>query len=139
LIVLDTNVVSELMRPQPDLAVLSWLAGFPLNLLFTTAITRGEILFGIKLLPAGKRRKFISDAAQDIFESDFDQRVLAFDSRSSVHFASISAERRRLGRPIAQLDAQIAAIAKSHGATLSTRNIADFELCDIKLQNPWKG
>ncbi len=139
MIVLDTNVLSEVLRPQPERRVLVWLDGQPANSVFTTAITQGEILYGIRLLADGQRRRKLWDAATAIFDDDFAGRVLSFDSDAAGHYADIGASRRSAGRPISQFDATIAAITRSHGATLATRNSKDFDGCGIDLVNPWEG
>jgi predicted nucleic acid-binding protein len=138
-IILDTNVLSELMKPSPSQPVLGWFAAHPPLQLFTTAITQAEILYGLELLPAGKRRNALRAAIETIFEQDFPGRILAFDSDAARAFPRIAALRRALGRPIAQLDAQIAAIAKARNATIATRNTDDFEHCSVAVVNPWKG
>jgi predicted nucleic acid-binding protein len=137
MIVLDTNVLSEVLRPQPEPRVLSWLDEQAANSVFTTSVTQGEILFGIRLLGDGQRRRKLWDAATAIFEDDFAGRVLSFDSDAAGHYAEIGASRRTAGRPISQFDATIAAITRSHGATLATRNAKDFEGCGIDVVNPW--
>src|SRR5450432_814145 len=137
MIVLDTNVLSEAMRPVPAAEVLRWLGSHPASRLFTTAITQAEILYGLQLLPKSKRRTALEPAIGAIFEEDFADRILPFDSDAAHVFAEIAVARRDMGRPIAQLDAQIAAIARSRGAELATRNIQDFEHCGIKVVNPW--
>lgn len=137
MIVLDTNVLSELMRPQPNESVLNWIATYQVTSLFTTALTKAEIFYGLEILPQGKRRNTLIQIAQLMFELDFAERILTFDSDAASHFATISAKRKILGRPISQIDAQIAAIVLSHNATLATRNVADFDYCDINIINPW--
>ena len=139
MIVLDTNVVSELMRGTPDRQVVAWVAGQPAAGLFTTSITQAEILHGIMLLPAGKRRTAIAQAAEAMFDEDFDGRVLAFGSEAAQPYAQIATARRRSGRPIAHFDAQIAAIAYAAGASVATRNTADFDGCGVRVMNPWEG
>jgi predicted nucleic acid-binding protein len=138
MIILDTNVLSELMRSEPDLAVLGWLSAKPAPIVFTTSITQAEILHGIRVLPDGRRRQAFEAAATAMFEEDFFGRVLAFDGGSARAYASIAADRRRAGRPISQFDAQIAAIAAANGASVATRNVSDFEGCGIGVINPWK-
>jgi toxin FitB len=138
MIVLDTNVLSELMRPVPSEAVLRWVAAQPASGLFTTTITRAEILFGLALLPEGRRRSDLSAAAEQMFAEDFAGRVLPFDTGAAAAFASIGAGRRRKGRPTGALDAQIAAISLSRAATLATRNVADFLDCGFPVVNPWE-
>lgn len=137
MIILDTSVVSELMRPRPDRRVVRWVDAQPNRSLFTTAITEAEILLGIELLPYGKRREQLGKAVVEMFAQDFEGRILGFDSAAAPDFAGIIASRRRLGRPISHADAQIAAIAHCHGAAVATRNVPDFDDCDLTLLNPW--
>lgn len=137
MIVLDTNVVSELMRTAPSEAVGRWVADQAADQLFTTTITQAEILYGIALLPEGRRRIGLTRAAEQMFADDFAGRVVVFDAAAAGAFATIAADRRRSGRPMAAFDAQIAAIAATHGLALATRNIADFDGCGLTLINPW--
>jgi predicted nucleic acid-binding protein len=139
MIVLDTNVLSEVLRPVPEPSVLDWLSSQPRASLFTTTVTRGEILYGIRLLTDGKRRRGLWDATTKIFESDFADQVLSFDSDAADMFAEIAASRRLAGKPISQFDAMIAAMARSRGASLATRNVNDFDDCGVKVVNPWTG
>jgi len=138
MIVLDTNVLAELMRRRPEPQVMAWVAAHPPTALFTTTVTQAEVLYGVALLPEGKRRADLERAARQMFSEDFAERVLPFDSAAAEEFAAIVATRRQRGRPIAQLDAQIAAVARSRGAAVATRNIHDFEDCGIDLFNPWE-
>jgi predicted nucleic acid-binding protein len=137
MIVLDTNVLSELMRTEPEPRVDRWLAAQPAASVFISAITEAELRYGIALLPAGKHRSSLSALLQEILAEDFDGRILPFDSPAAAAFAEIAAERRKAGKPISQADAQIAAIARSRGAALATRNVADFQECGIEIINPW--
>lgn len=139
MIVLDTNVVSEMMHPSPCEAVLRWIAGQPTALVVTTTITQAEILFGLALLPEGRRRSELLPAAEQMFTEDFADRVLPFDTAAAHAFATIAANRRRKGKPTGTFDAQIAAITQAHGATLATRNVADFQDCGVPIINPWEG
>lgn len=139
MIILDTNVLSELMRPIPAAQVSEWVAKQPSRELFTTSITEAEILLGIELLMQGKRRQGLLRAAEDMFNEDLGGRVLDFESEAARKFAQIAAHRRLLGKPISHADAQIAAIARLRGAQLATRNVADFSDCGINLVNPWDG
>src|SRR5258707_14816307 len=116
MIVLDTNVLSELLRPAPEARVLAWLDAQPPAALFTSAVTQGEILYGIRLMPEGQRRKKLWDAAVAIFVEDFSGRVLSFDGDAANNYADIGASRRAAGRPISQFHAVIAAIRRSRGA-----------------------
>jgi toxin FitB len=137
MIVLDTNVLSEVLRPVPEPSVLDWLAAQPRASLFTTTVTRCEILYGIRLLSDGKRRKGLWDVASTIFNEDFAGHVLSFDDDAADMFAEIAASRRIAGKPISQFDAMIAAMARSRGAVLATRNMKDFNSCGIEVVNPW--
>ena len=137
MIVLDTNVLSELLRPAPQACVVAWLDEQPRASLFTSAVTQGEILYGIRLMPEGQRRKKLWEAAVAIFVEDFSGRVLSFDGDAANNYAVIGASRRAAGRPISQFDAVIAAITRSRGAILATRNAKDFDGCDIEVVNPW--
>ena len=137
MIVLDTNVLSEALRPAPEPSVLDWLSKQPCASLFTTTITRGEILYGIRLLSDGKRRRGLWDAAKKIFDEDFADQVLSFDSDAADMYAEIAVSRRTAGKPIRQFDAMIVAMARSRGASLATRNAKDFEDCGVDVINPW--
>ena len=106
--------------------------------LFTTAITQAEILYGVSILSDGKRKQSLAAAVDEMFAQDFSGRLLPFDGPAAVAFAAISTNRQRKGRPISQLDAQIAAIAHSRGATLATRNTPDFAECGIDVIDPWQ-
>lgn len=137
MILLDTNVISELMKPAPSVDVEAWLAAQPASMVFTTTITEAELRYGIAMLPAGKRRKSLGAAVEAMLREDFSDRILPFDSSAAIAYAEIAARRYEIGRPISQFDAQIAAIAKSRGATLATRNFDDFDDCGIDVVNPW--
>jgi toxin FitB len=137
-IILDTNVVSELMKPSPDARVVSWVSNQPAASLFITAITEAELRYGIGILSKGQRRAALATALDALLAEDFAERILPFDSPATVAYAQLASERRRLGHPISQFDAQIAAIASSHGTPLATRNVVDFENCGITIINPWK-
>lgn len=137
MIVLDTNVLSEALRPSPDTSVLEWFAKQPRASLFTTTVTRGEILYGIRLLSDGKRRRALWDAAVKIFSDDFAGQVLSFDNDAADTYAEIAASRRSAGKPISQFDAMIVAMARSRGASLATRNVKDFDDCGVDVVNPW--
>ena len=136
MIVLDTNVLSELAKPAPAEAVMDWFEIQPQGSTLITAITQAEMLFGMEILAKGKRRAALHSAMQKMFE-DFAGRILPFDTNAARHYSHIAAYRRALGRPIAVGDAQIAAIVRSNGAVLATRNTGDFEHCGITVLNPW--
>ena len=136
--ILDTNVLSEIMAVSPSQTALKWVRNRRLaDKVVITAITVAEILYGVELLAQGKRREKLGADAEAMFVQDFARDILPFDDRAARSFSRIAASRRNQGRPIAEMDAQIAAIAQLHGATLATRNTADFEGCDIRLANPW--
>lgn len=139
MIILDTNVLSQLMRPKPALQVSEWVAKQPSTELFPTSIIEAEILFGIELLKQGKRRQGLLRAAEDMFNEDLGGRILGFESEAARSFAQIAAHRHSLGKPISHADAQVAAIARLRGAQLATRNVADFSDCGVNLVNPWDG
>jgi hypothetical protein len=111
MIVLDTNVLSETLRPTPSTRVLEWMRSEPASALFTTAITESELLYGIALLPKGRRRQSLESVIDLIFAEDLAGRVLPFDSAAAREFAEIAASRRRAGRPISEADARITAVA----------------------------
>lgn len=138
MIVLDTNVLSEAMSSSPHPAVRQWLAQRSSHQLYTTSVSMAEILQGIELLPQGKRRAGLLAASQTMFSGLFPGRVLPFHEDAARAFAPIAVNRRTHGRPISLFDAQIAAIARAHGATLATRDTADFEECGLRLVNPWQ-
>jgi len=135
---LDTNVVSECMRAQPAAQVLAWLDTLDERQVWISAVTSAEIALGLALLPSGKRKTALQEAAQAMLEEDFAGRCLSFDAEAAKHYGDIVAQRTGLGRPISVEDAQIAAIARSRGLRLATRNVKDFEQIDsLSLINPW--
>jgi predicted nucleic acid-binding protein len=138
MIVLDTNVLSESLRPKPSPRVLEWMRAHSRTALFTTAITEAEIHFGLALLPTGRRRNALEVAVALIFEAELSGRVLPFDGAAAREYAVLAANRQRAGRPMSQADAQIAAIVRSRGATLATRNVADFDNCSFEVIDPWR-
>ena len=137
MIILDTNVVSELLRPTPETRVLDWLARLDGSSIYLTSITEAELRYGVAIMDEGKRRDGLTKMIHQIVREDFAGRVLPFDSPAAVTFARIAAIRRAAGRELAQSDGQIAAIACVWSATVATRNIPDFTGCGIDLINPW--
>ena len=135
--VLDTNVVSELMRERPNPAVLGWMDNQLTGNLFVTSVTEAEIRTGIAILPEGERQRGLAAAAERLFGVFFAERILPFDSDSAQAYAMLAAERRAAGRPISQSDCQIAAIAYSRGASVATRDVGDFEGSGVEVINPW--
>ena len=134
---LDTNVLSELLRAQPHAGVLAWFGQQSADSLFVSAVTQAEMLLGVRLLPRGRRRERLQAALDAMFREDFAGRVLPFDSAAAAAYAAVVERRRSVGRPISQFDAQIAAIAHCAGAAIATRNLRDYEGCGIKVINPW--
>ena len=137
MIILDTNVLSELMKPQPVPQVAAWVAQQSGTELFTTTITEAEIFYGIELLARGKRREALVSAAEAMFTQDLAGRVLGFESDAARIFSKVAAQRRALGRPISHADAQIASITRARRAKLATRNQSDFADCGIDVIDPW--
>lgn len=136
---LDTNVLSELMRERPDADVLNWFAQNARAAMHISSITQAELLTGIALLPAGKRRMALAQAAEQMFEQDFAGQCLVFDTAAAKHYALIVAARTCQGQPISTEDAQIAAIALATGLSVVTRDIKDFENIDrLIVVNPWQ-
>jgi predicted nucleic acid-binding protein len=136
-IIVDTNVISELFRPAPAKQVETWLADQDGANLYFTTIGEAELRHGVAILPSGKRRTALTRAIEGVLEEDFRDRILSFDRLAASAYAAIAAERRVLGRPISQFDCQIAAIARAHGASVATRNTSDYESCGVDLLNPW--
>lgn len=138
MILLDTNVLSEVMRAQPAPQVLAWMDLLPTNTIYVSSITEAEMLLGVSLLPVGKRRNALASQVSRLFEEYFQQRCLAFDTRAAAHYARIVSHRQRIGRPMSTEDGQIAAIACSQGYRLATRNVADFaDIAGLSIINPW--
>ena len=138
MIVLDTNVISELMRPAPAPPVLTWLAAQPRSALYTTSINRAELLYGAALLPRGRRRDDIQTAITAIFATEFAGHVLPFDDNAADHYARIVALRRGTGHPIEGFDALIAAVTAAAGFRIATRDQGGFTGCGIDVIDPWK-
>jgi len=138
-IVLDTNVVSELMRSMPSPAVETWMSAQPAAGMFISAVAEAELRYRLALLPEGQRQRRLLAQAEAMLAEDFAGRILPFDSAAAEAYAPIAAARRLAGPPISQADAQIAAIAASRGAAIATRNVTDFTECGIVVLDPWAG
>jgi predicted nucleic acid-binding protein len=136
MIIVDTNVVSELMRPAPAPAVVRWVRSRAGRELCTTSVTLAEIRYGIARLPEGRRKTELMTTAEEVFAA-FEEQILPFDAPATVHYATIACARERAGAPIDGLDAQIAAICRTHQATLATRNLKDFRGTGIDVIDPW--
>ena len=134
---LDTNVVSELLRPSPDPAVETWVGDCRATHLYFSTIGEAELRYGVAILPAGRRQTTLASTIEAILLEDFDERILAFDSGAARAYAGIAAARRATGRTVSPADCQIAAIARSRDLTVATRNVRDFESFDVEVVNPW--
>lgn len=139
MILLDTNVVSEVMAPTPAPRVVEWLDARDASILYVSSVTIAEIRYGLNLLPGGRRRRDLEARLLSFLALGLDQRVLAFDVAAAELYASLMAHRRRQGRPLASLDGQIAAIARSRKMAVATRNVRDFEDCGVEILNPFEG
>ncbi len=139
MVVIDTDVVSELMRAEPSAEVLDWMDDRQPRELYVTAITEAEVRTGIALLPEGRRRRGLAEACERAFGSLFAGRVLPFDSDAARAYAEIAAARRVLRRAVSLADGQIAAIARSRRMAVATRNIRDFQDMGIGVLDPWDG
>lgn len=135
--VIDTNVASELMRPNPAPAVAAWFAEHDAEHIYLTAVSEAELLYGVAIMPEGRRRVALEAAMSRWLDRGFVERVLPFDSMAARAYAKIAASRRHTGRPIGEADCRIAAISRSRGAVLVTRNVRDFEDTGVKLVDPW--
>jgi predicted nucleic acid-binding protein len=136
MIILDTNVVSELMRPEPAPQVAAWVRDRDRPELRTTSVTVAEIRYGIARLPDGRRKQALRAAADDIFRA-FEDQVLPFDAAAAEHYAAIASNRERSGKPISGFDALIAAVCRSRGAALATRDLPDFDGTGVETIDPW--
>ena len=137
MLVLDTNMLSEVMRPEPERRVADWIVRQQSDELFTAAVCQAEILSGLAIMPSGRRRADLEEAARSMFADDFAGRVLPFDTEAADAYAEIFAARRKTGRPSGTIDLMLAAIARVRGARVVTRNVADFEGMGVAIINPW--
>ena len=136
MIVVDTNVISELMRGEPHPAVLSWVAAQPRSLLYASYVSQAEILYGIAALPEGRRRTALA-AAEAMFAEDFAGRLLPFEAKAAARYPEIVLARRQAGKPIEKFDALIAATALAAGASIATRDTGGFADCGLTVIDPW--
>lgn len=137
MIVVDTNVISELMRPQPSTAVLQWFTEHSSSELFVTSITLAEIRYGLRVMPIGKRRVEMTSIFERYIYEAFDQHILDFTDNSAHIYAEIAGRRKEMGVPLSIADGQIASIALQESYALATRNIKDFQACGLELINPF--
>ena len=139
MILIDTNVVSELMRRTPAPTVMTWFTMQDSGALYLSAVSEAELRAGVAFLPAGRRRDRLAAEVDAVVREDFAGRILPFDSAAARAYAAIDASRRSMGRPILEADCQIAAISRARDAAVATRNAADFEHCGIPIIDPWAG
>jgi toxin FitB len=137
MIVLDTNVVSELMRPAPEPDVTSWVDSLDVSDILLTAVTAAELMYGVARLPDGRRRRELRAKVEGLLAEDFRDRILPFDALAATHYADIVAGRERSGLQISMADGQIAAICRNWNVGLATRNVSDFVDTGVGLINPW--
>jgi toxin FitB len=138
MIILDTNVLSALMRPEPEAVVLKWLDKQPESSIWTTSITLMEIRYGLQSMPAGRRREQMTQELESVLREDIEGRCASFDIAAAEQAAELMALRRRSGRPVELRDTMIAGIALASRATLATRNTSHFEDLSVPVINPWK-
>jgi toxin FitB len=136
-IVLDTNVISELMRSTPDDRVVNWVDQFPPGDVFITAVTAAELQYGVARLPDDRRKAVLAAHVAELLAEDFESQILPFGVNAAAHYAQIAATREQDGRPISMADAQIAAICRHYDAELATRNTKDFLGTGIPVHDPW--
>ena len=134
---LDTNVLSAMMKDTPEPRLAAWVAGQPAASLFTASVCQAEIFAGLAVLPQGRRRRGLEAAALAMFEEDFAERVWPFDAAAALDYAAIYVLRREAGRPIATMDLMIAAIARARGAAVVTRDAGGFAGCGVGVVDPW--
>ena len=137
MILLDTNVISEMMRERPEPAVSAWLDRQPAEELWTASVVLAELLSGIEMMPDGRKQKALREAVEGMIAEDFLGQILDFDLPAARQYGQILAIRRKMGRPIREFDAQIAAIAKIYGADLATRDVNGFVGCGLRIIDPW--
>ena len=135
--ILDTNVASELMRLEPTPAVAAWIAERDAQEMYLTAVSEAELRYGVAIMPAGKRRSALEVAMTRWLDEGFRERIFPFDSTAARAYAEIAAQRRQAGRPIGEADCQIAAICRSRGAVLVTRNMRHFSGTGVDVVDPW--
>ena len=137
MIILDTNVVSEPLRPEPEPAVLDWLDAQAPETLYLTTVSLAELLAGIETMPAGRRRTELKQALAEQMMPLFEERILAFDKKAAEAFSRVNASAQAIGNPISFADGAIAAIASAHGFMVATRNVRDFKGTGVELIDPW--
>lgn len=138
MILLDTNIVAEMMKAEPAPAVVAWLNSQEASSLFLSTVTIGEITFGLRVLPRGRRRRHLEEGFERVLAEAFLGRVLPFDEEAAHRYGEIMSRRRQIGRPLSILDGQIASIARANGCAVATRNVRDFVDCGVEVINPFE-
>lgn len=138
MVVLDTNIISEIMRPLPNNTVVEWLDGQKTQHLYLTTITLAEIRYGLSIMQDGKKRQRLTNQFESYLSEGFEGRILDFTAESATHYAKIMSQRKSLGLPMSMADGQIAAIANAYHFAVATRNVKDFEQCGLDIINPFK-
>jgi hypothetical protein len=138
MIILDTNVVAEMMKNTPAPIVATWLNDQSASALFLSAITLGEIVYGLRVLPQGRRRRQLEEGFEKVVAEGFSGRILAFDEGAARHYGEIMGRRKEIGRPLGALNGQIASIARAKGYAVATRNVRDFVECGVEILNPFE-
>jgi toxin FitB len=138
MIILDTNIVAEMMKEAPAPTVVAWLNDQPAPTLFLSSITLGEIAYGLRVLPQGRRRRQLEEGFEKVVAEGFAGRILAFDEGAARQYGEVMGRRKEIGRPLATLDGQIAAIARARGYAVATRNTRDFVECGVEVLNPFE-
>jgi predicted nucleic acid-binding protein len=137
MIIIDTNVISEMMKPSPTTSVLDWFNEQEALSLYLTTISIGEIGYGIRALPDGRRRRLLTEGFEALLAAAFETRILDFDEAAAYRYGDVMCSRKEMGRPLSSLDRQIIAIALAHASAVATRNIRDFEDCGLTIINPF--
>jgi predicted nucleic acid-binding protein len=138
MVLLDTNVVAEMMTASPAPAVVSWLNGQESSALFLTTVTIGEIAYGLRVMPHGKRRLQLEQGFERVLAEAFAGRILAYDEEAALQYGEVMGRRKEIGRPLSVPDGQIAAIARARGCAVATRNVRDFVDCGVEVLNPFE-
>ena len=137
MIIIDTNIISEFMTSPPANSVLEWLNCQDSLSLYLTTISIAEIGFGLRIMPPGKRRRLLEERFEKFLATAFESRILSFDESAARKYGEVKGHRKEIGRPLSDLDGQIAAIARAKGFAIATRNTKDFEACEVELINPF--
>jgi len=138
MILIDTNIISEIMSQSPSANVLDWVNNQDSLLLFISTITIAEINYGLRIMPEGKRKNNLTERFKYFISKAFEQRIVDFNENAAIQYADIMAHRKEIGRPMSVLDGQIAAIARSNDLKIATRNVRDFEECGVIIINPFE-